>query len=43
MDSGLDDEGEGDEKGCSSANQGTITWMSILGLIGLSFRRRRNS
>ena len=35
------DEGESDEKGCSSANQGAFTWMGLLGLVGLSMSRRR--
>lgn len=41
----LDDTGGPDEEkdgtGCSSANQGTITWLGLLGLIGLTTRRRR--
>lgn len=35
------DEGESADKGCSSANQGAFTWMGLLGLIGLTIRRRR--
>ena len=40
-DSGFGDKDESDEKGCSSANQGAITWMGLIGLIGLSMSRRR--
>ena len=36
-----DPNGETDEKGCSSANQGAFTWMGLIGLIGLSMSRRR--
>lgn len=39
--SGFGDEGESDEKGCSSANQGAFSWMGLIGLIGLTTRRRR--
>ena len=41
--SGFGDEGESADKGCSSANQGAFSWISLLGLIGLSLRNRRNT
>ena len=34
-------ESETNDKGCSSTNQEPITWLSLLGLLGLSTRRRR--
>ena len=39
----LDDTGDPNDgnKGCSSMSQGPINWLSLLGLIGLSTRRRR--
>ena len=39
----LDDTGDPNDgnKGCSSMSQGPINWLSLLGLLGLSTRRRR--
>ena len=39
--SGFGAEDESDEKGCSSVNQGTFTWIGLIGLIGLTISRRR--
>ena len=36
-------ESETSDKGCSSTNQGPITWLGLLGLIGLSRQNRRDS
>lgn len=39
--SGFGDEDESGEKGCSSTNQRPIIWLGLLGLVGLTTRRRR--
>ena len=41
--SDIGDEGESADKGCSSANQGAFTWMGLIGLIGFSMSRRRDT